>query len=174
MPAIIRLCLLFAFVFLAGCAADGTVVNPFVSTEPAEPGGNVYYAAFADVPIPVDMNEQSADSFVSLAPHGGKTGVQTFHGRIEAQNLVNTMRTNMTAAGWVMRSMVRAKDSLLVYEKKNQICSILIMDGRIYTSMRIFIASRLDGDTGGPGVYAAPMQSAPAPKTSGTAQKLSQ
>ena len=163
----ILLCCLAALCF-AGCASDGSLTNPFASAEPPSPTG-YYFSEFADIPIPNDMSESRSDTFITFAPSGLKCGTQLFSGRVEAVSLMNTVRRNMAANGWTLRSLLRAKESTLVFEKADRIVTFQISDGAIFTGMRIFVSPRLDGDSSS--VNIAP--SSPRASASGSQQKLS-
>lgn len=145
-----RLILLSSFVvvfaLLSGCAADGGFSNPFVDNTPP-PSSPYYFDEFSDLPIPNEMTEVTSDSVISSAPNGVKTGIQRFQGRVEAVSLINAMRKNMKSQGWILRSIFRAQQTILTYEKNDRICSLYITDGMIYTDMRVFMSQRLEGDS---------------------------
>ncbi len=138
--------ILAAIVLCAGCASDGSFSNPFETAVPT-PGGNYYFGEFSDVPIPNDMSESSGATFVSVHPSGIKSGVQKFSGLVDAVSLIKTMRRNMADQGWVLRSLLRSTESVLVFEKADKVCSIQISDGTFSTSMRVFVSPRLEGDS---------------------------
>lgn len=156
---------------LAGCASDSTIVNPFASSEPAS-GSNYFFSEFPDIPIPNDMSESRTDTFVTFAPSGIKCGTQCFSGRLESVSLMNAMRRNMASNGWTLRSVLRAKESSMVFEKPDRIATFQISDGLVFTDMRLFVSSRLEGDAGSVDINAYP----PAVRSSSSAdqQKLSQ
>ncbi|MDR1359912.1 MAG: hypothetical protein LBJ82_02925 [Deltaproteobacteria bacterium] len=131
---------------LAGCAADGSLRNPFSSSEDSTLESPYYLSEFSDVPIPQDMTEDKDETYISFAPSGLKCGVQHFSGRVEAVSLMNSMRRNMAAHGWILRALLRSRESILVFEKADSVCTMHIIDGRIYTSMILFMSARLDGD----------------------------
>jgi hypothetical protein len=131
---------------LAGCAADGSLKNPF-SSSGEEPLDSPYYLSeFSDVPIPREMSEEKDETYISFAPSGQKCGVQYFSGRVELVSLMNAMRRNMAAHGWTLRALLRSQESVLVFEKADSVCTLHITDGRIYTSMILFMSPRLEGD----------------------------
>jgi hypothetical protein len=133
---------------LAGCAADGGMRNPFSSSsEPEESASTHYFSEFSDIPIPKEMKESRGDTFIIFAPSGVKTGVQRFSGKVELVSLMNVMRRNMAANGWTMRSLLRAKESVLVFDKPDRLAAFQISDGLFTTSMSIFVTSRLEGDS---------------------------
>lgn len=129
---------------LSACASDGSFVNPFASEPKSESG--FYFSEFPDIPIPNEMSESSSDTFVTFAPSGLKCGVQRFSGRVELVSLMNTMRKGMAANGWSLRSLLRAKESVLVFDKPDRMAAFQISDGTFTTEMRIFVTSRLEGD----------------------------
>ncbi|MDR2123970.1 MAG: hypothetical protein LBP38_03175 [Desulfovibrio sp.] len=135
-------------VLLVGCASDGSLKNPFSSDGgEAAPAPESYYSEFPDIPIPSEMSEARGDTFITFAPSGLKCGVQRFSGRVELVSLMNTMRRNMASNGWALRSLLRAAESVLVFEKTDRLAAMQITDGLINTDMRIFVTSRLEGDT---------------------------
>lgn len=150
-------------VFSAGCASDGSFQNPFAtsSEENAAPASGFYYSEFEDIPVPSEMSESGSDTVVTFAPSGIKCGMQRFTGRVEVVSLMNTMRKHMASNGWTLRSLLRAKRSILVFEKPDRIASFEIADGLMSTEMRIVVSSRLEGDAAGldANSYAAPAAS---------------
>lgn len=131
----------------AGCA-DGGLSNPFSSSESTPPTTSYYYGEFADIPIPNELRESSGDTFITVTTSGVKCGVQRFTGRVDMVSLMNTMRRHMAANGWTLRSLLRAKESVLVFEKTDRMAALHFHDGMITTDMRIFVSSRLEGDAG--------------------------
>ncbi|MDR0828171.1 MAG: hypothetical protein LBN33_09925 [Desulfovibrio sp.] len=142
---------ILAFVALtsAGCASDGSLKNPF-SSDPAPaqsaPSSNYFFSEFNDIPIPNELSENRGDTFITFAPSGVKCGVQHFSGRVELVSLMNTMRRNMASNGWKLRSLLRAKESVMVFDKTDRMAAFQISDGMVTTDMRIFVTSRLEGD----------------------------
>lgn len=171
MGSIFRLSLLCVFLLsFAGCASDGTIVNPFTPSEPVS-GSPHYFSEFSDIPIPNDMSESKNETFITFAPSGVKCGTQRFSGRVEVVSLMNTMRRNMASNGWTLRSLLRAKESAIVFEKPDRIAAFQISDGMVMTEMRLFVSSRLEGDSSSVSInsYSAPVRTSAAGE-----QKLSQ
>ena len=137
----------FLSLFLAGCAADGSLVNPFDDSADQQPSTPYYFSEFPDVPIPHAMSEERGNTYISFSPTGVKCGVQSFSGRLEVISLMNTMRRNMADNGWTLRALLRSKESVLVFEKAHQVCAMHITDGMIYTDMIVFMSPRLEGDS---------------------------
>jgi hypothetical protein len=143
LPAVV----LAAFI-LTGCAADGSFKNPF-SSEPDthSQASDFYFSEFPDIPIPSELSENSGDTFITFAPSGLKCGVQRFSGRVEVVSLMNTMRRNMAANGWKLRSLLRSVESVMVFEKTDRLAALQIKDGFFTTDLRIVMTSRLEGDS---------------------------
>jgi len=141
------LLLLAVLLVCTGCASDGSFSNPFASSD-APPVQGYFFSEFSDIPVPNEMSESRSDTFITFAPSGIKCGVQRFSGRVESVSLMNTMRRYMATNGWTLRSLLRAKESILVFEKPDRIASFQISDGLVNTEMRIFVSSKLEGDSG--------------------------
>ena len=152
---------------LGGCAKDGSLTNPF-EDKPA-PATPYFYGEFSDIPIPNDMGESSGNTFVTFAPNGQKCGVQKFSGRVELVSLMNSMRRNMASNGWTLRSLLRSKESILVFEKSDRIATLVFADGMVFTDMRVFMSPRLQGDSGSLDMqaYTTPGAQTPAAPSSG-------
>lgn len=160
---------LAGMLLLAGCASDGSIKNPFASSE-SFPTGSYYFSEFPDIPIPNDMGESKNDTVITIASSGAKYGVQRFTGRVEPVSLMNAMRRNMADNGWTLRSLLRSKESVLIFEKPDRMAVLHINDGLVFTEMRIFVSSRLDGDSGSVDISAYSVGTT----SSGGGQKLSQ
>lgn len=174
----IRLVMLLCFmVFLStGCASDGSFVNPFDSTDNGggAPANPYFFAEFPDVPIPNDVSEDSGKTFITFAPSGVKSGVQVFSGYgADSVSLMNSMRRNMAANGWTLRSLLRSKSSIMVFEKPDRICSVVVQEGVVSTTMLVFVSPRLEGDSSSLDISAF-SQPAPSGGASGGVQKLNQ
>lgn len=154
-----------------GCGST-TIANPFEPAPPARVTA-VYYGEFRDVPIPVDMTEQTRYTAVSQSSDGFKSGTQVFEGRIERQSLVNAMIHNMTVQGWALRTVFRGQRSVLLFEKGDRNAILGVTDGATYTTLEVWVAQRLpegfitpaDGSSPGGNFSVAPH--APAPSGSG-------
>ncbi|MDR2487931.1 MAG: hypothetical protein LBD42_00230 [Desulfovibrio sp.] len=148
------LCCLAVSLF-ASCASDGNFKNPFVDLEPVSVAP-YYFSEFSDIPIPNDMSEERNETFITFAPSGVKCGTQNFSGRLELVSLMNAVRRNMASNDWILRSVLRAREATLVFEKTDRIATFHFTDGAIFTGMRLAVSSRLDGDSGSISMNAYP------------------
>ncbi len=161
-------------VTLMGCASDGSFKNPFADDAGSAPTTPYFFSEFTDIPIPNGMSESTGDTFVAFAPNGLKCGTQKFSGRLELVSLMNSMRRNMAANGWTLRSLLRSKESVLIFEKPDRLVCLVFSDGMIFTDMRVFVSPRLQGDSTGLDMQAYTTPGATAPAGSSGSQKLSQ
>lgn len=132
---------------MTACASDGSFKNPFTSEEPAPPATSYYFSEFNDIPIPNELSESRGDTVITFAPSGVKCGVQKFTGRVELVSLMNTIRRHMASNGWTLRSLLRAKESVLIFEKPDRVASFQVTDGLVNTEVRVFVSARLEGDS---------------------------
>ena len=143
---------------LSGCGAmkDGGES----STGPAAPASDYYYNEFPDVAIPQGM-EAAKERYITFSQSGQKIGTEEFSGRIEAFSLVNAMQQYLSRDGWQMRSSFRSKRTIMIFEKQDRLCTLLIDDGLISSKMTVYVTARLsDGITTQYSAPAAPAVSA--------------
>jgi hypothetical protein len=100
-----------------------------------------YYYDFEDVIVPGDMKLEKDQSFV-VETMQAKTGVLTFAGRVDSASLADFYKNNMGKDGWRLRSIMRSKRSVLVFEKGDKDCVILITDAPMDTVLEIWVAPR--------------------------------
>ncbi len=132
----------------AGCVAGG---SPFASSEPSSP---YYVSEFSDVSIPREMSEVRGETYITFAPSGIKCGMQQFSGHVEVVSLMNMLRRHMSANGWVLRSLLRSKQSFMTFDKDERVCVMHIVDGLVYTDLTVFMSAKLAGDSGAPDISA--------------------
>lgn len=143
----LRLLLLsLSFALFVGCASNGSLTNPFADDSPP-PATPYYYDEFPDIPIPNEMSEVKNDTVISSTSSGTRVGIELFRGRVDSVSLINAMRRNMMSQGWTLRSLFRAKQTILVYEKSDRITTLYITDGLVYADLRVFVSPVLHGDS---------------------------
>lgn len=142
---------------LGGCL--GT--NSDSGSDPVSTGLSYYYAEFADVAIPNEMNPDKADTFITYSADGVKLGTQLFKGRVEIASLVGAMQGHMQRDGWSLRSVFRAtKGAILIFEQQKKMCSMYIFEDLINTGMLVFVSPKL-----GDGVLQYTPQASPSTST---------
>lgn len=147
-------CLMTLCLALAGCFGS----DSSDTSDPTKSGRDYYYAEFADVAIPTDMTVDAKDTFITYSADGVKLGIELASGRVEMASLINVMERYMQRDGWNLRSIFRAKRSIMVFERSDRMCTLYISEGMIYTDMLVFVSHRLpDG-----AVQHAPAAAAPA------------
>ena len=143
-----RLILAMLPFFLFSCsgkffATESDVADPQVTFK----GSANYYYDFDDILVPRDMELQPRSSFVLETP-GVKAGVLVFKGRVDPISLTSFFTNNMLKDGWQMSSSFRYQRTIMVFTKPDRDCIINIQDGRISTTMEIWIAPKGNIATG--------------------------
>ncbi len=152
--------LVLATLLLSGCASSDNSDSTSASTSTTAVA-EYYYDAFANVAIPQDMEPSNSESFSTYTADGVQVGIRQYKGRVDINSLVNVMQRYMVRDGWTMRTVFRAKRSMLVFDRHDRICSLYITDGLISTTMWVFVAPKLAD-----GAVHAPAASSPAPAAS--------
>ncbi len=137
------LSLLLCFLLLSGCATGGGLF----SSEDAEPVNQYFTAEFADVQLPNELKEDASKTMITFAASGSKFGVQVFSGRVDTVYVMNHMRKTMSSNGWTLRSALRTKNSVMIFEKPDRMASIMISEGVVSSTVHVFVSPRLDGDS---------------------------
>ncbi|SDB16864.1 hypothetical protein SAMN05660653_00789 [Desulfonatronum thiosulfatophilum] len=138
-PHLVLAMLLF---FLVSCSGKLVASENDVSDSQVTFKGSAnYYYDFDDILVPRDMELQPRSSFVVETP-GVKAGVLVFKGRVDPVSLTSFFTNNMLKDGWQMSSSFRYQRAIMVFTKPDRDCIINIQDGRITTTMEIWIAPK--------------------------------
>lgn len=98
----------------------------------------VYYD-FGDVMLPRELKVDKGDSFVMNS--GGMTsGILALKGSVDSSSLVTFFENKMPVDGWRQMGSFRSDQSIMLFEKQNRWCVILIKDGRFSTGVEIWVA----------------------------------
>lgn len=122
---------------LSGCAG--------FSSSSGENASDVYYAEFADVPIPAAMEQHSGASQVTKAANGSVNGYLEFSGSVAWDSLVNACASNLTRDGWSVNGLFRGEHSVIVADKMDRSCVITIDDGFPSTTMNVWVTDKING-----------------------------
>lgn len=114
-------------------------------TAPAVPreSASVYHD-FGDVMIPQALQVHPKDSFV-MHSAGTTSGVLVLSGKVDGKSLVNFFETKMPQDGWRKTGAFKSARSLILFNKPNRSCVIIVSEGRFKTNVEIWVAPTLDG-----------------------------
>jgi hypothetical protein len=120
-PLLGLLALALSFALLSGCAL-------FEKSPPKpEPARLPDQREFDDVMIPRDMEIDKEASAV-YRREGMSLGILRMSGRVDGSSLLRYFQNNMTAEGWRQVSMLRAPQSLMVFQKANRMAVLAVDD----------------------------------------------
>lgn len=120
---------------LFGCAQ----FSKLKEVEPAETAPTTRYYDFEDIQVPTDLKLDPRQSFV-YDTEGFKAGTLYFSGYVEVDSLVAFFSDAMVRDGWRLRSTFRYPKMLLLFEKKEKVCLIMIYEKLINTYVEIWVA----------------------------------
>ncbi len=135
---------LLLVVLLSGCATGG-LFGDDTADEPVNP---YFTSEFSDIQLPNDLKEDYEKTMIAFGPSGSKFGVQVFSGRVETVYVMNHLRRTMSGNGWTLRSVLRSKSSIIIFEKPDRMASIVLNEGLVSTTVHVFVSPRLEGDSG--------------------------
>ncbi len=67
-------------------------------------------------------------------------GFMTLRGRVEPGSLLNFFTMALPREGWKLRGQFRYSRSMLIFEKPEKSCVMLVKEGPIYTYVEIYVA----------------------------------
>lgn len=99
--------------------------------------GPVYYD-FGDVMLPRELKVEKGDSFV-MSNGGMTSGVLVLKGNVDSGSLISFFKNRMPADGWRQMGSFSSARSIMLFEKQNRWCVILIADGTFSTRVEIWV-----------------------------------
>ena len=111
--------------------------QPTPGAGPVTPGAK--YFEFNDVPFPSAMNVQSKSSYVFQSGLT-KVGFFTLRGRVDSNSLVNYFAGALPREGWKLKGQFRYGRALLIFDKPDKVCAILIKEATYYTYVEIYVS----------------------------------
>ncbi|MCX7823248.1 MAG: hypothetical protein N2260_07395 [Syntrophobacterales bacterium] len=119
-----------------GSVGTGQTSTPVTTS--AYPIAPLFYD-FEDIPIPQEMDMITDESRVFMVGQF-KSGVLVFKGRVEANSLVDFFQAAMVREKWQFKSGFRYNRSVLVFEKPQKTCVVVVYSRLIYTYLEIYVA----------------------------------
>jgi hypothetical protein len=108
-----------------------------VPSSPSEPKAK--YFQFNDIPIPPQLDEQAKNSYVFQSGQI-KMGFLTLRGRVNSDSMINFFVVALPHQGWRLKAQFRANRSLLIFDKSDKVCVILMKDETYYTYVEIYVS----------------------------------
>jgi hypothetical protein len=127
---------------LTGCStlnSKGTSTSSGAAAPAATVAENapVYYD-FGDVMLPRELKVDKGDSFI-MSNGGMTSGALILKGNVDSASLVSFFKNKMPVDGWRQRGSFSSARSIMLFEKPNRWCVILITDGTFSTRVEIWV-----------------------------------
>ena len=148
-----KVLVLICILVFAGCSSrSGPPPNPVAqpsqsggyATQAAPSGAKPIFLDFPDIPIPTELKLQSKDSYVSQAGPF-KTGLLALRGRVDINSLINFFQMALPREGWKAKGLFRYRRSVLIFDKQDRSCVVILREGSIYTHAEIYVAPSMSG-----------------------------
>jgi hypothetical protein len=104
---------------------------------PSEPRAKFFQ--FNDIPIPPHVEVQTKNSYVFQSGQI-KMGFLTLRGRVDSNSLINFFVAALPHEGWRLKAQFRFNRSLLIFDKPDKVCVILMKEGTYYTYVEIYVS----------------------------------
>ncbi len=139
---LVTLVLGLLFAAATGCASFG-VGNPF-SNDPLTGGTAAGVSQLLDVPLPVGMERYASHGYLTYAVDGGREGLETLRGNVDASRAAQSLFTALQSQGWQLRLSLRKGDrAVYVYEKGTTLAVLAFRRQTVLTILEIWSGSRL-------------------------------
>ncbi|MGE9984295.1 hypothetical protein [Desulfovibrio sp. SGI.169] len=125
-----------------GCASVG-VGNPF-SNDPLTGGVDAASSHLLGVPLPAGMQRYASHGYMNYGAGGGREGLETLRGNVDAAQAAQSMFTALQGQGWQLRLSLRKGDrSLYFYDKGNSLAVLAFRRQTVLTILEIWTGERL-------------------------------
>jgi hypothetical protein len=124
----------------ASSPGPGPVYGPPASPAPASPSGQgPKFLDFNDIPIPREIKVQPKNSYVFVSGQI-KMGFLTLRGRVDSNSVMNFFVSALPHEGWRLKAQFRYNRSLLIFDKPDKVCVILLKEETYYTYVEIYVS----------------------------------
>ena len=69
-----------------------------------------------------------------------KMGFLTLRGRVDSNSMVNFFVSALPQQGWRLKAQFRSNRSLLIFDKPDKVCVILMKEETYYTYVEIYVS----------------------------------
>lgn len=130
-------------------AGPGVTYGP-PTVAPASPAsvshsvrGAIFFQ-FNDIPLPAEMKVQAKDSYVFQSGQI-KMGFLTLRGRVDSNSIIDFFAAALPREGWRLKAQFRCNRSLLIFDKPDKVCTILIKEETYYAYVEIYVSPATAG-----------------------------
>lgn len=129
----------------SGPSSGATTYGPTAPTSSPPPssaapsGSRAKFLDFQDIPIPSELDVQSKDSYVFQSGQI-KMGFLTLRGRVDSNSVMNFFVAAMPHEGWHLKGQFRYNRALLIFDKPDKTCVILMKEAAYYTYVEIYVS----------------------------------
>ncbi len=124
----------------ASSAGPGPTYGPSASPVPASPSWpKAKFLDFNDIPIPNEIAVQAKNSYV-FQSGPIKMGFLTLRGRVDSNSVINFFVSALPHQGWRLKAQFRYNRSLLIFDKPDKVCVILMKEETYYTYVEIYVS----------------------------------
>ena len=125
-------------------AGPGPAYGPSAGPAPSPPatapsGTKARFLDFNDIPIPPELDVQSKNSYVFQSGQM-KAGFLTLRGRVDSNSVMNFFVSALPREGWRLKGQFRYNRSLLIFDKPDKTCVILMKEETYYTYVDIYVS----------------------------------
>lgn len=104
---------------------------------PVTPGGK--FLDFPDIPIPHELSVQPKSSNV-FQSGPIKMGFLTLRGRVDSNSVMSFFVAAMPHEGWRLKGQFRYNRALLIFDKPDKVCVILMKEEMYYNYVEIYVS----------------------------------
>lgn len=141
MPIKIFLIALIAQIMLSGCAWLGQ--NTSYRNDPLTGGVNAGASSLLHVALPAGMQAYPSHGYSEIR-EGGREGLETLRGNVDASSAAMTMFNNLKSAGWQLRMSARKSPrAIYLYQKQNEFAILSFHPQGLLTILEIWTGPRL-------------------------------
>ncbi len=124
----------------APSAGPGPAAVPPAGPPPESPSWpRAKFYVFEDIPVPSELSVQPKNSNVFQSGQL-KMGFLTLRGRVNSNSVLNFFVAALPREGWRLKGQFRYNRSLLIFDKPDKICVILIKEATYYTYVEIYVS----------------------------------
>jgi len=123
--------------------SEGVTYGPPSTPNAAVVPGAKFFE-FNDIPLPPEMKVQSKSSCVFQSGQI-KMGFLTLRGRVDSNSLENFFAATLPREGWKLKGQFKFGRALLIFDKHDKVCVILLKEETYYTYVEIYVSPVVGG-----------------------------